>query len=170
MTLAAGQSVTISKTKTFPATEPTDSWYAYLTYVTPDGVYHDGTNVAFTVNAASPAKIVVTSPLALSAKTVKAGGSLTGTAQLTNQGGTAITLPRIVIAVRPPGGTHADGPYLDLGSLDNVTISPGQTVTITKTKSFAATDPKGAWYAYLTYVTPDGVYHDGTNVDFTVTS
>ncbi|WP_281385068.1 hypothetical protein [Cohnella nanjingensis] len=69
-------------------------------------------------------------------------------------------------------GQERDGPAraIPAAGPDNVTIAPGQTVTITKPKTFTATDPKGAWYAYLTYVTPDGVYHDGTNVDFTVTT
>jgi hypothetical protein len=37
-------------------------------------------------------------------------------------------------------------------------------------RTILATDPVGSWYAYATYQDSAGIYHDGTNLPFTVTA
>ncbi|MHB1685622.1 MAG: cellulase family glycosylhydrolase, partial [Bacilli bacterium] len=112
---------------------------------------------AFTVTtSATPASISVT-PLQLSATSVAAGGTLTGTATITNSGGTSITLANVVITARPPGGTNSGGPYDNFGDQTNVTLSPGQSITVQQSRTFTSSDPTGQWYAYFTYQTADGV-------------
>jgi hypothetical protein len=66
----------------------------------------------------------------------------------------------IVIAGRPPGGTNQGGPYDDFGGVGQVTLAPGQTITVQRTRQFATTDPAGTWYAFVTVQTLDGVWHD----------
>lgn len=104
--------------------------------------------------------VTVSAPLALSGTSVTAGGMLSGAATLRNSGSSAVTLPEIVIAARPPGGTHAGGPYDDFGKLQNVTLQPGASVTIRESRTFNASDPIGVWTAYLTYEDAAGTYHD----------
>ncbi len=165
VTLAPGQRVTIQESRAFSSADPSGRWWAYLTYETPDGVWHDGPSVYFSVGAAatpSPA-VVVTSPLTLSAASVAIGASLTGMVTVANQGGTSIVLQRIQIAGRPPGGTNAGGPYDDFGGSSGVTLAPGQSFTVRATRAFTPSDPTGGWYAYETYQTADGVWHDDAN-------
>jgi hypothetical protein len=69
-------------------------------------------------------------------------------------------LENIAIAGRPPGGTNGGGPYDDFGYTGQVTLAPGQQITVQQTRAFTAADPIGAWYAFATYETMDGVWHD----------
>jgi len=169
VTLAPGQSLTIQGSRTFNSPDPTGTWDAYLTYETSDGAYHDQLDSYFQVSASStptstatpmPSGIVVSAPLTLSAMSVSAGGTLSGAATLRNNGTTPITLPEIVIAARPPGGTHGGGPYDDFGKIQNVTLQPGASVTINEARAFTSADPTGTWDAYLTYEDASGAYHD----------
>jgi len=115
--------------------------------------------------------IVVAAPFSLASPSVVQGGSLTARATLQNTSGAPITLPQISLAGRQPGSTNTTGAHADFGSLYNVTLAPGQSVTIQQTRQFSASDPTGQWYGYLTYETADGVWHDDThNVYFVVTA
>jgi hypothetical protein len=105
-----------------------------------------------------------TTPIAgvphLSRRTVTPGESLVGTATLWNPGKTAIALHDVVLAGRPPHGTNAGGPFDDFGGTGPVTLKPGQRLTIREARTFIASDPRGVWRTYVTYQTPDGLWHD----------
>ena len=81
-------------------------------------------------------------------------------ATLQNQGSAGITLARVVIAARPPGGTNTGGPFDDFGNTTAITLAPGQRYTVQQTRVFGAADPPGLWYSYLTYQDRNGVWFD----------
>jgi membrane protease YdiL (CAAX protease family) len=108
----------------------------------------------------TPGGIVVAGRLTLSRSSVAGGESLTASAMLRNTGDRSLALRDIVIAARPPGGTNAGGPFDDFGGTDSVSLAPGQTAVLRKTRPFTAADPQGVWYAFVTYQTADGVWHD----------
>jgi hypothetical protein len=105
--------------------------------------------------------VMVTQPATLSSSSVARGGTLSGKATLKNPGTTSITLSSIVLAGRPPGGTNSGGPTDDFSPEPaNMTLAPGQSYTLSASRTFSATDPTGTWYSYVTYQTTDGAWHD----------
>jgi glucan endo-1,3-alpha-glucosidase len=122
----------------------------------------------------APGKLEIVSNLSLDKSTVAPGQTISGRVTYKNTGGTPVTIRNIVIAGRPPGGTNSGGPYLDFAPrLQDVTVQPGQTVTVTATRTPTAADPTGTYYAYATYEDAGGAWHDAPsaqNVTFTVTA
>ena len=114
-----------------------------------------------TATPSGPA-IIPVAPLRLSAASVRRGGTLTAAVTLENRGATRITLSQVIIAGRPPGGTKAGGPYDDFGAVSHVTLQPGQSVTVRKSRRFTRADPVGSWFTYVTYETGDGMFHDAS--------
>ncbi len=97
------------------------------------------------------------------------GQTLTGTATLYNPTAASITLLAADIAARPPGGTNAGGPFLDLYDGAGVTIAAGQSFVLTGGRQLTSADPLGGWYAYVTVEDAASTYHDSADdVDFTV--
>ena len=220
VTLAAGQSLAVTKIRAFSTADPLGSWYGFVTYETPDGAWHDNPHdVTFNVVTpptatstntpvpptatststpipptatrtatpvpptststpipptatpviADPGGLWITNPLHFSAASVTRGSALTGSITLSNNSTATVTVANIVIAARPPHGTNQGGPFDDFGGSGQVTLAPGQTVTVQRTRQFAATDPAGTWYAFVTVQTTDGTWHDDTrDVFFTV--
>jgi PKD repeat protein len=76
--------------------------------------------------------------------------------------GAASTAPGIAIALRPPGGTHAGGPFLDVFTQANGTLPLGSR-TVSGSRTFTAADPLGTYEVYGTYSDAGGTYHDGTS-------
>ncbi|HUB09062.1 MAG TPA: cellulase family glycosylhydrolase [Myxococcales bacterium] len=103
--------------------------------------------------------LVVSPTLQLSAATVSAGQTLTGSFTLCNPTSAAIALDNVDIAARPPGGTDANGPFGDLYDGPGVTIGPGQSKAYSEGRPFTANDALGGWYAYVTVVDSAGNYH-----------
>jgi len=97
---------------------------------------------------------------------VVTGVTLAATVTYTNDGPTDVTLLTLAIAARPPGGTHAGGPFSDLyPHLMNVALAAGQSITQTGARTFTASDSFGIWEAYATYQDASG-WHDQTSVFF----
>jgi endoglucanase len=119
-------------------------------------------------NCGSSTGLVISTPLSLDKTTVAAGQSVSGHVTYQNCSTTPISLQEIVIAGRPPGGTHAAGPYSDLAPTRGaLTLAANDTITVTASRSFTASDA-GAWISYATYRDAGGVWHDGPDVSFTV--
>jgi hypothetical protein len=114
--------------------------------------------------------LAVTSALALSANSVAIGQTLTGTATLYNPTNATIVLLAADIAARPPNGTNQGGPFLDIyDDVTTISVTPGATFTVFGGRQFAATDPTGSWYAYLTVEDANSVFHDSArDLNFTV--
>jgi len=113
--------------------------------------------------------LVISSPVTLDKMTVAAGDILHGNVAYQNTSASPIAVQAIAITSRPPGGTHAGGPFNTLTpTLAAQTIQPGATVTLAASRAFTSTDPLGAWYAYVTYQDAAGAWHDGPAVNFTV--
>lgn len=112
---------------------------------------------------------VIQNPLALDRSVVQRGQTLSGTVTYVNNTNAAVTIGDMVIAARPPGGTHAGGPYLDLSPTTGaITVQPGATRTLTASRLFTGEDALGQWEAYPTYRDANEVWHDGPSVFFTV--
>ncbi len=166
-TLAAGASLTVSASRTLKTTDPTGTWEAYATYQDASGAWHDGPGVTFTVTASSNFGISV--PLVLSKSTYNPGDTVAASVTYANSGTAPITVQKVVITTRPPGGTHGGGPYDDLApQLTNQTVVPGGTVLLSATRTLLSTDPAGLWEAYATYQDSNGAWHDGPSVPFSV--
>jgi hypothetical protein len=165
--LAPGQSYTLAISRVFSTADLPGRWQAYLTVQTIYGSWHSiGRPIPFTLTrmpwhaVSGNGRIVVVSPLALSRQVVRRGETVTATATLQNEGEAAVTLARIVITSRPPGGTNAGGPFDDFGVRQAITLAPEQRYTIEETRPFRLTDPVGQWYSYLTYQTAGGAWFD----------
>ena len=116
--------------------------------------------------------VTISTPLVLDKASVAVGQTIGGTVTYKNTGSTAVTINTVVIAGRGPGGSNASGPYFDFTSTTPgpYTIPAGATLTVRASRTILATDPVGSWYAYATYQDSAGIYHDGSNIAFTVTT
>ena len=140
---------------------------AFLGCANPPQSVHSNTNT--NTDTDSDDGIAISSALALSAPTIEAGQTLTGTVTYTNTSSSPIALDAAAIAARPPGGTHAGGPFLDLQPYaPATTLGPGESLTVAASRAFAAGDATGSWDLYPTYEDGDGVWHDGPDVSLTV--
>src|SRR5262249_42475628 len=75
----------------------------------------------------------------------------------------------IVITARPPGGTNGGGPFDDFSpSAGPLTLAAGATVAVAASRTFTSRDPTGTWYAYATYQSANGTWHDGPSTFFIV--
>lgn len=107
----------------------------------------------------------ILTPLALNDTTVQQGDVLEGTVVYKNNTSLPFTVSDLVIGARPPGGTKAGGPHLDLSpGSGSITVQPGATLTHTAQRIILPTDPIGSWFAFTTYRTPDGIYHDSADI------
>ena len=115
--------------------------------------------------------VVISTPLSLDKSSVAIGQTITGNVTFQNCNMSSTTLQRIVIAGRPPGGTHQGGPWLDFSpAKGSTTLASGETVSWTASRTMASTDPTGPWYSFATYQDTGGTWHDGSDVNFTVTA
>jgi hypothetical protein len=170
-TLEVGASVSLTASRAFTGSDPVGNWYAYSSYQDSSGAWHDGPDVHFTVIAPpSAGGLIVTTQLTLDQTAVTLGGTINGSVTYTNSSNAPIVVQNLVIAGRPPGGTDAGGPFDDFSpSASGVTVQPGAALTLAASRTFAATDPTGTWYAYPTYQDAAGTwYKGGADVDFTV--
>src|SRR5256714_75850 len=62
ITLAGGQSLTLSASRSFDAADPLGSWRCYITFETTDGIYHDGRDTLFTVAGSVPSPTPTPTP------------------------------------------------------------------------------------------------------------
>src|SRR5256712_447044 len=113
--------------------------------------------------------LVISSPLVLDNAIVAAGGTLNGTVTYQNTSASPIAVQTVGIAMRPPGGSNAGGPYTNpTPSLPAQTIQPGATVTLAASRTFTSADPIGSWYSYTTWQDAAGAWHDSPSINFTV--
>jgi endoglucanase len=127
-----------------------------------------GTSTSGTTGTSGP--LTITVALALDASQVSAGQTVHAQVTYVNPTSSPVQLDQVVIAGRPPGGTHASGPYDDFApSLSNQTLQPGATLVVSGARTFTGSDPVGAWESYPTYhVAGAASYQDGPSVHFTV--
>ena len=119
--------------------------------------------------ATSNGGFVITSTLHLDATTTSDGKTVSGTVVYTNTGASPVSVRSAFIAARPPGGSHAGGPFDDFAPATATTsVAPGATLSVTASRTFASGDPAGAWDVYPTYEDADGVWHDGPDQSLTL--
>ncbi len=151
------------------ATMPSDA--PALDGATPDGTTPDVQSPPDAGACSHSTTFDIAVPLALSSTTVHAGQALSGSVTYRNCTSAPFLVQEIVIAARPPGGTHAGGPYVDLAPTQGpITVAAGATVSLTAMRDFTAADPVGSYVSYATYQDTGGTWHDGPEVGFTVTS
>jgi hypothetical protein len=167
VTLAPGESYTVSAARAFTSGDATGAWDVYPTYRDGDGAWHDGPEAMLVVGEAG--RFAITSALALDATTIGAGQTVTATVTYANDSPSPVVVKAAVIAARPPGGTHAGGPYDDFAPYTGpVTVAPRATVTVTASRAFTGADPTGVWDIYATYQDDGGIWHDGPGASLTV--
>jgi endo-1,3-1,4-beta-glycanase ExoK len=91
------------------------------------------------------------------------GGTLTGTALLTNHGGSTASYPAVKISSNDPNGNP-----VDFGLVTNVIVPPGQTITISMPRTFSPVDPLGVWQGFFAYQAADGSWVNGNPFIFYV--
>jgi len=122
-------------------------------------------------SGSSAGQIAITVALALDASSDAPGQTVHGTVTYGNVGGQSIGFQRALITARPPGGTHAGGPFDDLApALGSTTLAPGQTATVDATYTLSAAAATGTWEVYATYEDSADSYHDGPSVFFDVSA
>jgi beta-glucanase (GH16 family) len=84
------------------------------------------------------------------------GGTLTGTAVLTNSGGLDATFPIVKIS-----STDSYGNPVDFGVETDFLVPAGQSVTLSMPRTFSSADPLGVWQGFLLYQNPDGSWVSG---------
>jgi len=116
--------------------------------------------------------LIISTPLSINPTSISAGQTLTGTVTYKNTSASALTISDLRIDARPPGGTHAGGPYADLQpNLGTTTIAAGATVTLNASRAFTSADALGSWEIYTTYQDSSGGWHDSpTSLYVNVTS
>jgi hypothetical protein len=177
LTLPPGASTTVTATRTFAASDPVGTWDVYPTYQDASGAWFDGPDTSLPVGTgggAGPVQegpLTVSTALVLSEATAHAGDTVTASVTFTNSGSAAVVMQNAVIAGRPPGGTHGGGPYDDFAPTAAArTLAPGQSLTVTATRTFAGGDPTGAWDVYPTFEDGSGAWHDGPDSALTLVS
>jgi len=115
-----------------------------------------------------PGGLVISSPLTLDKTSVMAGQTLNGSVTYQNTSSSAITVNWVSIELRPPGATHAGGPFYSLSPLMTTAqaIPPGGSLTLTGSRAFTIADPAGTWESYPTYQDANLAWHDGPIVTF----
>jgi hypothetical protein len=111
--------------------------------------------------------LIISAPLELDKRFVKAGSVLNASVGFSNTSASAIAVREIRIAARAPGASHEAGPFTDLAPvLSNLTVEPGQQVMLGANRTFMANDTLGQWEAYATHQDSAGRWHDGPSERF----
>lgn len=106
--------------------------------------------------------LVIVKALQLDKTLVHPGETIHGSVTYKNNSSVAYSVAQVVIAARPPGGTHAGGPYLDFQPhVAETTIQPGKTVQVQASRTFSDSDAVGTWEVYPTFADSDWTPHDG---------
>lgn len=113
--------------------------------------------------------LVVKTAVELDSDMVLSGQTVHARVTYVNPTPDPITVRTVAIAARPPGGSHAGGPYLDfLPYAPETTVVPGGILTVQASRTFADEDPTGTWDLYPTWQDEDGAWHDGADASFVV--
>ncbi|WP_095977346.1 glycosyl hydrolase [Melittangium boletus] len=125
--------------------------------------------VEVTQAAETSGALTITQAAKATSTSLERGQTLSATVTYKNNGTTAVTTKNIVLTSRAPGGSHANGPFYDLTPrITGRTLQPGESVTLTATRTIASTDPLGTWELYPTWEDSSSVWRDGASAAFTV--
>ena len=91
------------------------------------------------------------------------GGTLTGTAFITNYGGSSALIPAAKITSTDPSGNA-----IDFGLATDIYIAPGQTVPVAMSRTFFQADLPGVWQGFFAYQGDDGSWTNGNPFIFYV--
>jgi len=84
-------------------------------------------------------------------KTPLVYGDVVTVTAIVNTANAALTTDRVVMTVRPPGGTHGGGPFLDFFN-EPTSVFPVGNRTYTATYTIPTNHTEGNWEFYLTYL------------------
>jgi len=106
--------------------------------------------------SAIPNGIIESTSVALTSSSVSNNNaSITATVTYKNMTSSSLTLLNAGIAARDSSNNNKD-----FGYTGNVTLTPNQTVTISKTRTFTSSDASGAYTVFGAYETSDTVWHN----------
>ena len=138
-------------------TMPTDSWNP------------DTGDVPLAHDASPFGDLQITTVLQIDHPTVMAGDTLRATVTYTNVGLAPLDVRAIVITARPPGGTHAGGPFANFApEIATRTVAPGESVVVDASRAFTGADSAGTWEIYSTWQDSAMQWHDGPSASFMV--
>ena len=93
----------------------------------------------------------------------RTGGTLVGTAYLTNYGGSSALILAAKITSTDPAGNA-----IDFGLATNVYVGPGETVPVSMPRIFSSADLPGVWQGFFAYQGEDGSWTNGNPFIFYV--
>jgi hypothetical protein len=112
-----------------------------------------------------PTQLSIVKPLTISGTTFSAGETVKASITYANKTGRPYTFQYMVLTSRPPGGTHAGGPFDDLAVISSsTTLQPASTQRIGGSWKFVSTNPLGTWEVYASYEDAAGNWHDSPSV------
>ncbi|MFY0579683.1 hypothetical protein ACN28S_40410 [Cystobacter fuscus] len=130
-TLTPGQTLPLTAGRTFSASDAPGTWTLFASWQDSSGAWHEEAARTLTLLAPATSRLSVTGPLALNKSAPFVGELLQGTVTYQNTGTTAFSTQTLVIAARRPDGSQADlSP-----SLHGRTLQPGESVTLTATRT-----------------------------------
>jgi beta-glucanase (GH16 family) len=98
----------------------------------------------------------VSTPLTLNKVAFLRGERLEATVTYKNTTSQSINVSTLIVAMRTPTGGHAD---LQPGTGAR-TVGPGQTLTLTTSRTFSSTDAYGTWTLFSSWLDSSGVWHE----------
>jgi len=111
----------------------------------------------------------IMAPLAIDRSSVAVGDSQMLHVTYRNSTSKNLHVDKVVVALIPPGGTHANGPYEDAHpEPTNLDVPPLATFQLDAAMTFTDSGLAGKWEAFPSYQDVDGRWHDGTSVFFDV--
>ena len=126
-------------------------------------------NATSTTHTALSSGLVVKTALTLSSAVASAGQTVQASVTYENDTGAPLVVNGAAIAARPPGGSHAGGPYADFTPYASArTLAAGETITVSASRAFTAADAKGSWDLYTTWQDGAGAWHDGPDTTLAV--
>jgi hypothetical protein len=125
-----------------------------------------GTGVVGALPTTQTDVLAVAVPLALSHTTVESGTTLTGSITYLNSTQETQLVTAMSIEAVPPDVAPDLGPVDTLVPVrDQVSVAPGETVTLQSSRTFSDTDSTGTWEAIASFKS-NGIRHQGPGVHF----
>jgi hypothetical protein len=116
-----------------------------------------------------PGTFAISTGLVVDKSALGFGETLTASVTYQNGPGASLSVADLVITARPPGGTHAGGPYFDFSPRRTAqTVAAGATLSLTATRTIASGNPAGEWEVFSTWEDATETWHDGPSIYVTV--
>lgn len=155
-TVGPGQTLTLTATRDFTANDAFGTWTLFSSWLDTSGVWHEEAPQRITLLAPASSRLTVTRPLALERTSITTGSALYGSVTYQNTGTSPFTVRSLVIGARKPDGSNADF----TPGIFQRTLQPGESATVTASRSVPAGDQVGTWKVFSSHQSADGLWHE----------